>query len=258
VSEFHEAKKSRLGDWVVNRLVIQPALYRAFGGVYAYVEPAAILALRTAEVPVILSTTHTGWWDGYLAAVLNRRIIKRDGYLMMEEVHLAQVPFFTWTGVFGVDRDNPRKALASIEYAARLLKERANRALLMFPQGTITHPDTRPLRLYGGVANLARRVGCCAIVPVALRYEFRLEQAPDAFVRAGVPLMYDAAVDRATSREITRRIDVAMSQTDDALHADLVSGDLGSYRRVLAGRASVNKTWEAILRLVRMGTRSPG
>lgn len=251
MSDFHEAKKSRLGDWLVNRLLVQPALYRAFGGVYAYVDPEALRMRNEPQTPLVLCSTHTGWWDGYLAGVLNRTIFKRDGYLMMEEVHLAKVPFFIWTGVFGVDRDNPRNALASVEYAVRRLTEGQGKALLMFPQGTIRHPDARPLMLFGGVANLARRVRRCALVPIALRYEFRLEQAPDAFVRVGLPIRYDLEAERLTTREVTARLDAAMSGCDDALHADLVCGDLAAYRRIMKGRRSVDEVWEGALGLIR-------
>jgi 1-acyl-sn-glycerol-3-phosphate acyltransferase len=191
-----------------------------------------------------------------LAAVLNRAIFKRDGYLMMEEVNLARIPFFTWVGVFGVDRDNPRNALASIEYAAHLLLEKPGRAILMFPQGTIRHPDTRPLGLFGGVANLARKVGRCAIVPVATRYEFRMEQAPDAFVRVGLPLVYDPRINSLPSRELTARLDDAMTQADDALRASLISGDLDRYRRILTGRASINRLWDGALAVLNRGRAS--
>ena len=124
-----------MGAWVINRLLIQPAANRAFGGVYVYVDPAALRLRYEAELPTIFCLTHTNWWDGYMAQLLNRSVFKKDGYLMMEEINLARYPFFTWIGVFGVDRDDPRKALLSIDYAANLLHERRDRAIWMFPQG---------------------------------------------------------------------------------------------------------------------------
>src|SRR5205823_12517369 len=132
-------------------------------------------------------------------------------------------------GVYGVDRDDPRKATASIEYSAPLLTEQPNRALWVFPQGAITHPDARPLGLYGGVAHIARRVGRCALVPVALRYEFRLEQAPESFARIGSPMLYDPDSESMSSREATARLDAAMTENDDRLHAESVAGSLGEY-----------------------------
>jgi chlorobactene lauroyltransferase len=252
--EFHKANKNPLGEWAVTRVLIQPAAARAFGGVYVHCEPEALGLRREPDLPVIFCCTHTGWWDGYMAGFLNRVIFKRDSFLMMEEVNLARYPFFTWIGVYGVDRDDPRKAMASIEYTVQLLTGKPNRAVWMFPQGTITHPDTRPLRVFGGVGHIARRVGRCAIVPVALRYELRMDQAPDAFARAGKPFIVDPNVERVTSKEFTERLDRAMSENDDRLREDLIKSEmyndrLPGYRRIMAGRGSANRLWDAVVKV---------
>lgn len=243
---FHAANKNVLGEFVLTRLILQPSLRRSFGGVYMHVDPAA-LAMRRATVPVIFCATHSGWWDGHMAYLLNDRIFKHDAYLMMEEVHLARYPFFTWGGVFGVDRDDVRKALSSIEYIASLLKERPGRALWMFPQGTMRHADERPLKIYGGAANVARKVGECAIVPVAVRYDFLMEQAPDAFVRIGPPLPGTRGL---PSREITSLLTQALTHCADGLRRDVTSYDLGAYKRVYAGRGSVNRRWDGVTGLI--------
>ncbi len=204
---------------------------------------------------MIICSAHTSWWDGYVTGEVNRALFKRDGYLMMEEVNLARYPFFTWIGVYGVDRDDPRKALASVEYTVQLLTEKPNRAVCIFPQGTITHPDTRPLGVFGGVGHIAKRLGKGAVVPVALRYEFRMDQAPDAFARAGPPICIDNQVESFSSREFTERLERAMSENDDALHADLMRSQmyndrLRGYRRILAGRSSSSKAWDSFLKIV--------
>lgn len=248
-SPFHRANKNRPGDWAVKRLLIGPALRRAFGGVYAYADPSSLALRGRPDLPVVVCSTHTGWWDGYMAPLVNRRVFGRDGYLMMEEVNLARYFFFTWGGVFGVDRDNPRKALASIEYSAQLLTEAPNRLVWMFPQGTITHPDRRPFMLFGGAAQVARKTGRCALVPVAMRYEFLMEQAPDAFVRVGLPIIVEGEAGRLSSRELTSRLQQAMTETDDALHADLIASNFGHYRRILLARGSSNRVWDGIFRV---------
>jgi 1-acyl-sn-glycerol-3-phosphate acyltransferase len=243
---FHPANKNVLGNWVVTRLLLVRAVRRAFGGVYLYMDPEARRLRSEPEVPVIYCSTHPGWWDGYLAYLVNDKALRRDGYLMMEELHLAGVPFMTWVGVFGVDRHDPRKALASIEYIVDILKHRPNTALGMFPQGTITHPDRRPLGLYGGVGNIVRKLPTCAVLPVALRYEFLLEQAPQVFIRVGRPLRFEVQRERLSSAEVNARIEAAMTNVADKLHADIVAGDLKAYRQVLRGRGSVNRAWERV------------
>jgi chlorobactene lauroyltransferase len=251
---FHPANKKPWGEWLVTRLIIGPSLKRTFGGVYVYVDKATLrLRGHDAPIPVIFCLTHSGWWDGYLTYALNHKIFRHDAYLMMEEVNLKKFWFFTWVGVFGIDRDDARKALASIEYITDLLREEPGRALWMFPQGTMTHPDARPLKIYGGVANIARRLGRCAIVPVAVRYDFLMEQAPDAFVRAGAPIMLDIETERVTSRELTARLTESMAQTADELRADVMAFNreperMRAYRRISQGRSSINQLWDSILK----------
>lgn len=243
---FHAANKNVLGEWALTRLLLLPALRRAFGGVYLHLHPQVWPLRDDLDLPVIYCSTHSGWWDGHVSYVVNDKTLRRDGYLMMEEAHLAGVPFMTWAGVFGIDRHDPRKALASIEYIVDILKRRHGTALYIFPQGTITHPDRRPLGLYGGAGNIARKVGRCAVLPIAVRYEFLLEQAPDIFVRIGAPLRFDMQRERLSSAEINALIENAMSDAADSLHADIVAGDLEAYRRVLRGRGSVNRAWERV------------
>ncbi len=245
---FHPANKNPLGEWVITRFLIQPAASRAFAGVHVYAQPDALKLREKKDLPVIYCVTHTSWWDGYMVGLLNRTVFKQDAYLMMEEVNLARYWFFTWIGVFGVDRDDARKALASIDYSVRLLTEQQGRAIWVFPQGTITHPDTRPMGLFSGAGHIARRVGRCALVPVALRYEFRMEQAPQVFAYVGNPLMLDPKAAHLSSKEITSRLEEAMTQGDDAVHADLVSENLEAYRTVLGGRGSSNALWDGLIK----------
>lgn len=249
MSEFHRANKNPLGEWVVYNLLLVRGLRHAFGGVYARIDPATLRLRGHAPYPVIFCLTHSGWFDGHLAALLNKRIFGHDAYLMMEEPNLARYWFFTWAGVFGIERDDPRKALASIEYITRILREGRNKTLWMFPQGTMRHPDNRPLKLFGGVANIARRVGRCSIVPVAIRYDFMMDQAPDAYVRMGAPIMF-APQAEGGSRQLTDELREAMEVQADLLHAEISAYDRQGYKRVLSGRGSVNKVWDGVLRSV--------
>jgi chlorobactene lauroyltransferase len=247
---FHKADKRPLGEWAVHNLLVVRGLKRAFGGVYARIEPATLKLRRKTPYPLIFCLTHSGWFDGHIAALLNKRLFEHDAYLMMEEPNLARYPFFTWAGVFGIDRDDPRKALASIEYITELLAQAENTALWMFPQGTMRHPDDRPLKLFGGVANIARRVGKCAIVPVAIRYDFMMDQAPDAYVRFGTPILFDPEDRAGGSRGLTETLRLAMEAEADLLHAEVSTYNKGEYKLVLAGRGSINKTWDAALKAI--------
>lgn len=251
-NDFHKANKNPLGEWVVSRLLLMRGLKNAFGGVYARIDPTALSLRHRAPYPLIFCLTHSGWFDGHLAALLNKRIFEHDAYLMMEEPNLARYPFFTWAGVFGIDRDDPRKALASIEYITDILAQGSNTSLWMFPQGTMRHPDERPLKLFGGISNIARRVGKCAIIPVAIRYDFMMEQAPDAYVRMGAPILFDPHTDTLSSRALTEQLRLAMEAQADHLHAEISAYNKDGYKLLLAGRGSINRIWDGVLKWVGM------
>jgi 1-acyl-sn-glycerol-3-phosphate acyltransferase len=248
---FHRANKNALGNRLVQAVLIKPGLRRAFGGIYVYVDPATLEVRKDAACPIVLCMTHSGWYDGYLAFLLNQNVFHRDGYLMMEEVNLARYFFFTWVGVFGVDRDNVRSALASIGYISGVLSEGEGKMLCMFPQGTMRHPDLRPLKLYSGVATIARRVGRCAIVPAAIRYDFLMEQHPDAFLRLGPPIIVDTQRSPVNAKELTNNLTEALTAAADHLHVDVSAYNHAQYRRLMAGRGSINNLWDEVVRKVR-------
>lgn len=246
---FHKANKNLLGDWVVQTFLMRRPLRRAFTGVYLCIDHETRRICRQATVPVIFCATHSGWWDGHMASVLNGKVFRLDAYLMMEEVNLKRYPFFTWAGVFGVDREDPRSAIASIEYIVGVLKERPGRAVWIYPQGTMHHADERPLIVYSGAANIARRLGRCLIVPVALRYDFFLEQAPYALAWVGRPIQVDGRGAGANSKELTARLTSALTYAADCLREDVISHNLDGYSRIMEGRGSVNNVWDGVLRV---------
>lgn len=251
---FHKANKNALGEWVVYRFLLSAGLKRAFSGLYVSIAPSTLRLRHDTADPIIFCMTHSGWFDGHIAAVLNKRVFKHDAYLMMEEPNLARYFFFTWAGVFGIDRDHPRNALASIHYISDILKSGPNKALWMFPQGIMRHPDARPIKAFGGAANIARRVDGCYIVPVAIRYDFTVDQAPGAFVRIGPPIISNANMTR-DSREVTQELGEALEVEADQLHSDVTEYNTRAYERILAGRGSINKGWDTVLRMARKVVR---
>ena len=251
---FHKANKNALGEWVVYRFLLSAGLKRAFSGLYVSIDPLTLRLRQDTTDPIIFCMTHSGWFDGHIAAVLNKRVFKHDAYLMMEEPNLARYFFFTWSGVFGIDRNHPRNALASIHYISDILKSGPNKALWMFPQGIMRHPDARPIEVFGGAANIARRVGGCHIVPVAIRYDFIADQAPGAFVRIGPAILFNANTTR-DARQMTRMLGEALEVEADRLHSDIAEYDTHAYKRILAGRGSVNKGWDVVVRMARKVVR---
>ncbi|HUS14487.1 MAG TPA: lysophospholipid acyltransferase family protein [Chloroflexia bacterium] len=260
-----EANKNPLGEQLVAHFLIERAVRAQFHTVWLTVDPAtwAMRKVPPAERrPVIYVCTHPSWWDGYLTWPLNRVLGGRDGYLMMDAASLQHLRFFTWIGVFGIDRTDPRAALASIAYSADLLQGAPNRAVWMFPQGTITPPDRRPLGLYPGVAHIAAKLPACDVVPVAWRMVYRWEQHAEVFIRVGAPLAVPDGA-RLARRTLTAQIDTALTSADDRLRTELtdaaLDGPLPGYRPLLRGRPSINRVWTAVQRrAMQFVGRDPG
>ncbi len=192
-------------------------------------------------LPTILYSNHVSWWDGYLAFVLEQHW-HGEFYLMMEEAQLRRYRFFQRCGCFSVDRQDAREGLRSVQYAADLLSGGAQRTLLIFPQGTITPNDRRPLATYPGVTHVAKRVGAVRCIPMALRLEFLLQQRATAFMRLGPAHV----VDGGSARALQAELDARLLQEVDNLRDDVVNGDHASFPTLLRGRRSINVWWDEV------------
>jgi 1-acyl-sn-glycerol-3-phosphate acyltransferase len=249
-----EARKNRTAEWIIHRALVEGGLRRMFGTIWLQAERATLAALcgppPARRPPLIWVSPHPSWWDGYLGWLVNRRLGNRDGYLMMDAEFLPNYRFFTLAGAFGVDRQNPRAALESVEYIAGLLGARPNRALWIFPQGTITPPDRRPLQLYGGVSHILQRLAVADVVPVAWRLAFREEQRPEVLIRIAAPLRFTAD-GVPPSRNLTAQLADALTAEDDAIRAALIADDLRGYRPLLQGSPSINRRWDDLRGTVR-------
>jgi hypothetical protein len=243
-ARFLPARRSEPLNALIDRLLVRPALRSAFARVSHRSMP-----LPGPEVPVIWYGNHSSWWDGYVPFAMNRLVWKREAYVMIEHTQLSRYGFFRWAGGFSVDRSNARSAVQSINYASKLLATAKNRALLIYPQGEILANDTRPLRFFSGVGHIVKSVvqahGACALVPLALRYEFIGEQKPEAFVSSGTPRLLESITDL---KQLTEDMEAALTAELDALRADITAYRMHSFTPVLRGGASINRVFDAVLR----------
>ena len=212
----------------------------------------AIPAGLTQTVPTIYCPNHSNWFDGYLCMVLARSVFHHEQYLMMEEKNLARYRFFIWAGGFGVDRDDARAAIASLDYAATILRDHPGRGMYVFPQGTMVPNERRPLRLYSGVARLAKQVGHVRVVPMAFRYQFLQEQRPDVFISIGAGRL---ATERDAPRATTAWLGDALTTELDALTADVTAERLGDFTVVLRGRGGIDRTFDRLASRTRRASR---
>jgi len=100
----------------------------------------------------------------------------------MEEKHLARYFLFRRLGAFSIVREEPRKALESLDYAKGLISKHQG-SVWIFPQGEIVPAGKRPIEFYRGIERLVtpntRSLTCVAIV-----YAFGQDPKPDVYVRS--------------------------------------------------------------------------
>ncbi len=180
------------------------------------------------EMPQIIYVNHSSWWDGLVAFEISK-MLNADSFIMMEEKQLKKLFLFRLLGAFSIVRENPRQAVASLNYAANLLIENPRRTLWIFPQGKILLNDSRPLNFYRGLARIIEKVGVCRVVPCAIRYEFLGHFKPDIFVKLGEPEIYNP-LQQLNSKNLTARFESKLIETLDSLKQDIVSGSLAEYK----------------------------
>lgn len=231
-----------LAEALIYRGLVRPALRRQFARVAARL---AAPAPRPDGRPLIIMPTHTAWWDAYMLFVISDHLLGSayQNYIMMEERQLRAYRFFRWCGAFSVARG--AAAAASLQYVSRMLRERHGRCLWIFPQGRIVPAGQRPLRLYPGLARIVQQTATEVwLWPVALQYEFRGTQHPEAFIHASTPVLAGAGDEHALTLEATGLLTAAA----DALADDLRHGRLSDYRTLLRGRSGIDQWWDWLRR----------
>jgi 1-acyl-sn-glycerol-3-phosphate acyltransferase len=188
---------------------------------------------------------HPSWWDGHMCFLLLKMVLRQqhEGYLMMEEKQLRAYRFFTWCGAFSVNRHDADSATRSVNYIARLLRRPKPTLLFIFPQGKIAPNDRRPITAYPGAARVAQQVGRVTLLPVGLRYEFRGEQRPEAWMLVGPAHVVDAPDDlRALSDDMARRL----TENADDLQQMALSGQTDELKTLIPGRPGVNRVFDMV------------
>ncbi len=194
------------------------------------------LNLIDNSLPVILYANHSNWWDGFIAYLLSKRILKADDYLMMDIEQMKKFRFFKYIGAFSVDRNNSTEAVRSINYAVELLGN-SKKYLWIFPQGEMLPQDLRPLKFYSGITKITDKLNGVNLVPVCLRYEFLMEQRPEVFIKIGKPDIITGSADKT----LTETLSLILTKELDELR-DMVINNSGKFKTIFRGRSSRNKT----------------
>ncbi len=150
---------------------------------------------------------HYTWWDALTPFLLNEKVFHQSVRAVMEERQLRKYPFFRKLGAFSVNRNSPRAAMQSLQYAADSM-QRERSALYIFPQGKIEDEHVEPLRFEKGLAWLYQALPKVDFVPVATAMDSRFSDRPRMFIAVGHPVKTSSS-DRD---EISRLLEAALRQ----------------------------------------------
>lgn len=187
--------------------------------------------LQNQTLPCLIYANHSSWWDG-LAAFQISHHLKLDSYLIMEEKQLRKYQFFRKLGAFSVIREKPKEAFQSINYAVKILQEKHQRFLWIFPQGEILPNDYRPLKFYNGLAHIIKKTGNCAALPMAFRFEFLGKFKPEIFVKIGNSDVFSGQ-EFFEKKNLTEALAEKLTRKLDELKTDIIKNNLDKYQNLI-------------------------
>jgi 1-acyl-sn-glycerol-3-phosphate acyltransferase len=198
--------------------------------------------------PLLVYANHGSWWDPLVCLVAAVEVFPdRNHYAPMDEQALARYRFFSRLGFFGVEPDSRRGAVALLRTGAAILAQ-PGATLWITPQGRFADPRERPVRLKPGIGHLARRVGHCDLLPLAIEYPFGEERFPEALLRFGpVQRAEDHAEEHGNT--ITESLAASLEWTQDALAEAAIARELSGFEILLRGRAGVGGVYDLWRRL---------
>ncbi len=232
-----------------------------FHAVRAFVDPRTLAMDR--RWPVIFFCNHAYWWDGFWSQLCTEEFFRQNLYIIIDYQQLAKHRFFTRLGAFSIDRDQPRSAVRTLDYAAKCLVQESSRqnALWVFPQGMIEHVDKQPVHFFHGTSSIISRVlrqtGGIYLVSVVSRIEYLSEQRPDLFLSFRAPEHLDHA-GFPGPKNLTNRMRDATAEHLSSLKKKILSRDTGDFAVLVRGRRSINRKVERWKSLAGFGNEEGG
>ncbi|MFW5706793.1 MAG: lysophospholipid acyltransferase family protein [Bacteroidota bacterium] len=139
-------------------------LYYAFKRHFSKIE--IVGEVEDRGLPILIIANHISWWDGFWLKHLNKKLFRRQLFVMMLEEQLRKNMFLRKLGAFSI-RKGSRDMGNSLAYAANILKDPSH-VLFLFPQGEIQSQYEFPLKFQNGWGRiLARQQSPIQIVMVA-------------------------------------------------------------------------------------------
>ncbi len=189
------------------------------------------LSQRNKEIPTLIYSNHSSWWDGLVLYHIGKQI-NLDHYVMMEEKQLVNLPLFRKLGAFSVVRENPREAIKSINYTVKILKEKSDRAVWIFPQGEIQPNDTRPINFFNGLTKIISKLETAQVICAAMRFEFLGEYKPNIFVKFTKPELIED-LKKNEARVLTNKFSKKLAGNLDSIKKQILNQNHSEFSNII-------------------------
>ncbi|MEN0076312.1 MAG: lysophospholipid acyltransferase family protein [Paracraurococcus sp.] len=233
--------------------LFSPARHAFFHFIFARFARRHLRAVRLArwgapppeapDRPLVVYANHPSWWDGVAFMLYATALFPgRRMFIPMEAAALARYRFMRRLGVFGVERDSPRGAVAFLRAAGAVLAEPAH-MLWMNAPGRFMDVRERPVPVAPGLVRLAELAPRARFLPLALEYPFWSERAPEMLAGFGAPLEGAALAGQpreARAESLARALEATM----DRLAGDAMARDPARFQPLLRGRAGMGGLYQ--------------
>jgi 1-acyl-sn-glycerol-3-phosphate acyltransferase len=109
------------------------------------------------NLPVLMIGNHFSWWDGFIANILNNRVLRRRFHVMMLEEQLRDRLFLNKAGAYSINPGSQSSVKESLDYTVELLKSSEN-LVVFYPQGKFQSISDHPVRFEKGAGHLLNRL----------------------------------------------------------------------------------------------------
>ncbi len=185
---------------------------------------------RDKSIPLIIYVNHSSWWDGLILFEILRRG-DFDSFVLMEERQLKNLQFFRRLGAFSVVREDPKEILKSLRYIVKNLETGISKTLVIFPQGEILPNDIRPIKFYGGLTFLTKKLQKCNSIPCSIRIEFLNNFKPEIFAAFG-NLEYIEKKSEISKKNFTAHLENKLTENLDRLKFDIINKNSTDFKKI--------------------------
>lgn len=109
------------------------------------------LEVQKSEAILVLAN-HFSWWDGFLLFHINKKVLKKDFHVLVNEEDYKRHWYLKYLGAFAAEKKS-KDVMDTLMYAGELLSNPEN-MVLIFPQGKLSTTYVNSITFEKGVMQV--------------------------------------------------------------------------------------------------------